>query len=55
VVLEAGGVRTDAGCEAIARFDRDLRDDSNARNPGATADLTAAGLFVVWWTQRGSV
>lgn len=54
-VLEAGGVRTDAGREAIARFDAQLREGGNARNPGTTADLVAAGLFVLWWTQRGSV
>jgi triphosphoribosyl-dephospho-CoA synthase len=51
-VLAAGGVRTHEGRAAIARFDRELRDASNARNPGATADLVAAGLFVLWWTER---
>jgi triphosphoribosyl-dephospho-CoA synthase len=46
IVLERGGVRTPAGREAIATLDDDLRDPRNTRNPGATADLTAAALFV---------
>lgn len=45
-VLERGGVRTPAGRVAIAALDGDLRDPRNTRNPGATADLTAAALFV---------
>jgi triphosphoribosyl-dephospho-CoA synthase len=46
-VVAAGGVRTSAGREAIAAFDRELRDERNAKNPGATADLTGASLFAV--------
>lgn len=46
-VLERGGVRTPAGRDAIAALDADLRDPRNTGNPGATADLTAAALFVV--------
>jgi len=46
IVLERGGVRTPAGRDAIAALDGDLRDPRNTRNPGATADLTAAALFV---------
>jgi triphosphoribosyl-dephospho-CoA synthase len=42
--LAAGGVRTAGGREAVAALDRDLR--LHARNPGATADLTAAAIFV---------
>src|SRR5207245_4740001 len=38
-VLDAGGVRTAAGREAIAALDGELRDEANALNPGATADL----------------
>ncbi|MGH7613322.1 MAG: triphosphoribosyl-dephospho-CoA synthase [Gemmatimonadales bacterium] len=45
--LEAGGIRQAAGRDALAALDRDLRDARNARNPGATADLTAAAIFVV--------
>lgn len=46
-VLEAGGVRTEAGRRAVAALDRDLRDPRNQRNPGTTADLMAAAAFVV--------
>lgn len=46
-VLAAGGVRTDAGRQAIDDFDRGLRDARNSGNPGTTADLTAAAIFVV--------
>jgi len=56
-VLERGGVRTPAGRDAIAALDGDLRDPRNTRNPGATADLTAAVLFVALlegaWRERG--
>jgi len=45
-VLERGGVRTPAGRDGVAALDADLRDPRNTRNPGATADLTAAALFV---------
>jgi triphosphoribosyl-dephospho-CoA synthase len=46
-VLQAGGVRSGSGREAISRFDEELRDPKNTRNPGTTADLTCAALFVV--------
>jgi triphosphoribosyl-dephospho-CoA synthase len=46
-VLAAGGVRSDAGRRALDEFDRELRDERNSGNPGTTADLTAAALFVV--------
>jgi triphosphoribosyl-dephospho-CoA synthase len=46
-VEAAGGVRTAQGLEALAAFDRELRDETNQRNPGTTADLTCAALFVV--------
>ncbi|HYK82052.1 MAG TPA: triphosphoribosyl-dephospho-CoA synthase [Gemmatimonadales bacterium] len=45
--LAAGGVRTPAGRAALAALDAELRDGRNTKNPGATADLTAAGIFVV--------
>lgn len=44
--ISAGGVRTHRGRELIARMDRTLRDPLNARNPGTTADLTAAAIYV---------
>ena len=46
-VEEAGGVRSEAGRQALERFDAALRDPTNARNPGTTADLTCAAIFVV--------
>ncbi len=45
-VLSAGGVRTAGGRSALARFDASLRQDGNALNPGTTADLVTAVLFV---------
>lgn len=45
-VLAAGGVRSPAGRAALTAFDADLRDAQNSRNPGTTADLTAAAIFV---------
>jgi triphosphoribosyl-dephospho-CoA synthase len=36
----------DARDRALADFDAELRSDGNRRNPGTTADLVAAGLFV---------
>ncbi|MFZ5625563.1 MAG: triphosphoribosyl-dephospho-CoA synthase [Gemmatimonadota bacterium] len=46
-VQELGGVRTLAGCEAILALDAFLRDETNSRNPGTTADITAAAIFSV--------
>jgi triphosphoribosyl-dephospho-CoA synthase len=45
-VLAAGGVRSDAGRAALQAFDASLRRDGNALNPGTTADLVTAVLFV---------
>ncbi len=45
-VVRKGGVRTRGGRAALAAFDYVLRDAQNSRNPGSTADLTAATLFV---------
>ena len=44
-VLAAGGVRT-AGRRALRSFDASLREPGNALNPGTTADLVTATLFV---------
>jgi triphosphoribosyl-dephospho-CoA synthase len=46
-VAAAGGVRTEAGRRELLAFDAELRGPTNARNPGTTADLTCAALFVV--------
>jgi triphosphoribosyl-dephospho-CoA synthase len=45
-VLAAGSVRTGAGRRALRSFDASLRDPGNALNPGTTADLVTATLFV---------
>jgi triphosphoribosyl-dephospho-CoA synthase len=45
--LGAGGVRSAAGRRSIEEMDRALRDARHSANPGATADLTAAAIFVV--------
>jgi triphosphoribosyl-dephospho-CoA synthase len=39
-------VRTAAGRKALERFDESLRDPGNTLNPGTTADLVTATLFV---------
>lgn len=46
-VRAAGGMRTNSGRRAVAQFDEELRDARNSRNPGTTADITAAATFVV--------
>jgi len=46
-VLDAGGVRSAAGRRAIEDLDRAIRNATHAANPGTTADLTAAAIFVV--------
>jgi triphosphoribosyl-dephospho-CoA synthase len=46
-VRDAGGVRTAAGRDAIAALDGELRDAANTLNPGATADLTGAAIYLV--------
>jgi triphosphoribosyl-dephospho-CoA synthase len=44
---DAGGARSSPGRRAIEEMDRALRGADNIRNPGTTADLTAASIFVV--------
>ncbi len=46
-VQAEGGVRSASGLAALSAFDAELRDAANSRNPGTTADLTCAALFVV--------
>jgi triphosphoribosyl-dephospho-CoA synthase len=45
-VLAAGGVRTDEGRRALRSFDASLREPGNGLNPGTTADLVTATVFV---------
>lgn len=58
-VLGAGGVRNERGRAEVAALDGELRDGGNSGNPGTTADLTAASIFVVllgggWHITNGS-
>jgi triphosphoribosyl-dephospho-CoA synthase len=46
-VLAAGSPGDDNYLRALSEFDFWLRSDGHRRNPGTTADLIAAGLFVV--------
>ena len=46
-VQALGGIRTAPGRAALESFDAELRDERNTRNPGTTADLTAAAIGVV--------
>jgi triphosphoribosyl-dephospho-CoA synthase len=45
-VVELGGLNTSRGRNALARFDQELRKQSNLLNPGTTADVIAAALAV---------
>jgi triphosphoribosyl-dephospho-CoA synthase len=45
--LDAGPPESDAYRQAVADLDFWLRSDGHRRNPGTTADLIAAGLFVL--------
>jgi RimK family alpha-L-glutamate ligase len=51
-VLDQGGVGTPAGRAAYEEFDRWLRADGHARNPGTTADLVTASLFAALRERR---
>ena len=46
-VRQAGGTQSVGGRRALAELDRELRDPKNRRNPGTSADLTCAALFIV--------
>lgn len=48
--LGAGGVRTERGRRTIEQMDAALRTADHLANPGTTADLTAAAIFVVLLT-----
>ena len=50
--LAAGGVRTDGGRRTIEQMDAALRAPDNLTNPGTTADLTTAAIFVVLLSTR---
>jgi triphosphoribosyl-dephospho-CoA synthase len=45
-ILAQGGVYTARGRAALAEMDYELRDRGHTLNPGTTADLTAAAIFL---------
>jgi triphosphoribosyl-dephospho-CoA synthase len=45
-VLAKGGVFTPQGRAGLAELDHTLRDEGHTLNPGTTADLTTAALFL---------
>jgi triphosphoribosyl-dephospho-CoA synthase len=45
-ILERGGVSTESGRREIRIFDKALRDADRRYNPGTTADLVTATIFV---------
>ncbi|HEX7336466.1 MAG TPA: triphosphoribosyl-dephospho-CoA synthase [Gemmatimonadales bacterium] len=46
-IRASGGTRSVKGRKGLLALDAELRDPRNRRNPGTTADLTCAALFVV--------
>jgi triphosphoribosyl-dephospho-CoA synthase len=46
-ILDAGGIFSAEGRQAMAAFDLELRDANHSMNPGATADLTTAAAFLL--------
>jgi triphosphoribosyl-dephospho-CoA synthase len=52
-VLGKGGIFTAEGLSALAEFDDELRDPNHTLNPGTTADLTAAAIFVTFVESEG--
>jgi triphosphoribosyl-dephospho-CoA synthase len=53
-VLDKGGVRSLKGRRAMDDMDRSLRDARHTLNPGTTADLTTAAIFVELVCERSA-
>lgn len=49
-ILEAGGAGTREGKRMLTKLDEKLQNENGLMNPGTTADLTAASLFVLLLT-----
>jgi triphosphoribosyl-dephospho-CoA synthase len=47
LILDEGGSGSERGLEMLWNFDRDLQEAGGELNPGTTADMTAASIFVV--------
>jgi triphosphoribosyl-dephospho-CoA synthase len=52
-VLEAGGAFCRQGRDALEAFDRSIRDEAHRLNPGTTADLTTASVFLLLIEDNG--
>ena len=52
-ILASGGPFSEEGRRLLAHFDADLRHYGNRLNPGTSADLIAATLFVYWLPRVG--
>ncbi|MHA1682113.1 MAG: triphosphoribosyl-dephospho-CoA synthase [Promethearchaeota archaeon] len=46
-VMDAGGMVTEEGIKKVVEFDEQLRRERGKLNPGTTADLVAAGIFLL--------
>ena len=49
-IIQAGGAATEAGMKMIWSLDKELSSENGSLNPGTTADLTAASLFLLLLT-----
>ena len=49
-IIQAGGASTEIGMTMIWELDDELRKENGSLNPGTTADLTAASLFLILLT-----
>lgn len=47
LILELGGIDAEEGNKQLWMFDEDLKKEDGVLNPGTTADLTAASIFVL--------
>ena len=51
-VLDKEGIFSNEGQAALMEMDRDLRDDGHLLNPGTTADITAAAIFLALFSRE---
>jgi triphosphoribosyl-dephospho-CoA synthase len=49
-IIQAGGASTEAGMKMLWELDDELSSENGSLNPGTTADLTAASLFLLLLT-----
>jgi triphosphoribosyl-dephospho-CoA synthase len=47
LILDEGGSSSERGLEMLWKLDRDLQEAGGELNPGTTADMTAASVFVI--------